>query len=148
MIRKAQPQDKEIYLELAREFYNSEAVLHPVPEEHLLRTYNEFVRSEVYTECFILEKDGETAGYALIAKTFSQEAGGLTVWIEELYIRPEFRSKGLGRSFFAFLLENRPAARYRLEVEPENERAVALYGSLGFTALPYGQMVADNGLKL
>ena len=55
---------------------------------------------------------------------------------------------GLGREFFSFLHKNRPAARYRLEVEPDNERAIALYSSLGFTVLPYGQMIADNGLKL
>ena len=65
------------------------------------------------------------------------------MWIEEIYTKPEFRGKGLGGEFFDYLFENRPAARYRLEIEPENERAVALYRKKGFQTMPYGQMCKD-----
>ena len=101
------------------------------------------MRSDVYAECFIIEYEGAAAGFGLISKTFSQESGGLVVWIEELYIRQQFRSKGLGREFFEFLEKNRPASRYRLEIEPDNVRARALYERLGFEQLDYMQMVKD-----
>lgn len=145
MIRKIESRDKKTYMDLVKEFYSSDAVLHPVPDEYFERTFEEMMRSKIYTEGFLLEKDGVTAGYALIAKTFSQEAGGLTVWIEEIYLRPEFRSCGLGSEFFEFLEKNRPAARYRLEVEPENERAVSLYRRKGFEVLPYDQLCKEFG---
>ena len=49
------------------------------------------------------------AGYALLAKTFSQEAGGLVVWLDEMYVRPAYRSKGLGPSVSPSSSGNLPA---------------------------------------
>lgn len=141
MVRKITPEDRELYISMSREFYDTDAVFEAVPETHFELTFNEMMRSDVYAEGFIFEFEGTAVGYALIAKTFSQEAGGLQVWIEELYVRPEYRSKGLGGEFFSYLESHIPAARYRLEIEPENERAIALYKAKGYTVLPYGQMI-------
>lgn len=73
---------------------------HPVPDSYLEKTFEECMKSDTYAELFILEWEGEIAGYGLIAKTFSQEAGGMVYWLEELYILEEYRSKGLGRGVF------------------------------------------------
>ena len=82
----------------------------------------------------------------MIAKTFSQEAGGYVWWIEEVYIREKFRSRGLGREFFRYLEEQKgkEVTRLRLEVEEENTRAVSLYERLGYEVLDYVQMVKDK----
>ena len=143
MIRKLQQSDREVYMKMAAEFYASDAVWHDIPKENLEKTFSELMRSDEYAECFVFEDGDTVVGYALLAKTFSQEAGGLVIWIEELYLSPESRGKGFGGKFFDFLFQNRPAARYRLEIEPENERAVALYRKKGFEIMPYGQMVKD-----
>ena len=143
MIRKIENKDREFYLKSVGEFYNSDAVLHPVPPENFEKTFEELMQSDLYAEAFILEQDGEPKGYALLAKTFSQEAGGLTIWVEELYVLPDFRGKGLGSEFFEYLFKNRPAKRYRLEIEPENEGAVKLYKRYGFKDFPYGQMIKE-----
>ena len=76
-----------------------------------------------------------------------QEAGGLTVWLDEFYVREKYRGKGLGKSFLDFFLEiySGKAARLRLETEPDNKRAAALYASYGFTPLDYRQMVVEYG---
>ncbi len=144
MIRKLNKDDKELYFELVDEFYHSPAVIHAVDNMNYSRTFEELMRSDVYTECFIIEYDGNVAGFALISKTFSQEAGGLVVWIEEVYIRDSYRSKGLGSEFFEYIEKNRPAARYRLEIEPDNIRARTLYERLGYKKLDYSQMVKDK----
>ena len=47
----------------------------------------------------------------------------------------------MGTAFFAWLLENRPAARYRLETEPDNVRAKALYRRQGFEFLNYESFI-------
>lgn len=143
MIRKIERTDREAYLKMAWDFYHSDAVEHPVPKEFLERTFDELMRSDAYAEGLILEYEGHTAGYGLLAKTFSREAGGMVCWIEELYVKPEFRSHGLGREVFA-RLENAGYARLRLEVEPENVRAVRLYERMGYRILPYQQMIRGN----
>ena len=143
-IRKITAADRAVYLQLSEEFYHSEAVLHPVPSEYFERSFEEMMRSDEYLLCYLLERDGETIGYALLAKTWSVEAGGAVVWLEELYLRPDYRGQGLGSVFLAFMTREIPAERYRLEVEPDNHRAKALYGRYGFEVLPYQQMKRGN----
>lgn len=145
MIRKIAPGDREEYLKMAAEFYRSDAVLHPVPESHFARAFDEMMRSGDALIGLIFEEDGKRAGYALLCGSYSQEAGGRVVWIDEIYLRPEFRGRGLGKAFFAALPKLAPAARYRLEIEPDNARAEKLYRALGFQPLGYKQMVRDEG---
>lgn len=149
MIRKMRSEDKKTYMEMAREFYHSDAVLHPVPDTYFERTADEALRSDVYAEIFLFECENEAAGYGLIAKTYSQEAGGMVWWIEEVYVREAFRSKGIGREFFAYLdkVKSSAVTRMRLEVEEDNTRAVALYKKLGYKPLEYAQMIKDAPLK-
>ena len=144
-IRKIERKDKEIYLSMAKDFYASDAVLIHVGEDHFRSAFEELMRSDTYLECFIFEWDGAVAGYALLVKTYSQEAGGLAIWIDELYVSPQFRGRGIGHEFFSYLYRTRPGdvRRFRLEVEKENEGAVKLYRSLGFSPLPYDQMIVD-----
>lgn len=139
-VRKITPSDKEMFIEMSREFYHSPAVLHDIDEKNHFAAFDELMRSDVYLEGFILELSGETAGYALLNKMYSREAGGAVVWVEELYVRPEFQGHGVGSAFFEYLEKTVPAARYRLEIEPDNLRAKALYERMGYEVLTYEQM--------
>ncbi len=141
--RKIQEKDKEIFFALSEEFYNSPAVLASIKKEYHENAFNELMRSRDYLECYIIENDGNVAGFGLLNIAYCHEAGGKIVWIEELYIRQEYRGQGIGRQFFAFIEKNHPAKRYRLEVEKENERAVSLYKRLGYDFLGYDQMIKD-----
>lgn len=145
MIRELKQEDRELYLKMAHDFYHSPAVLHPVPDSYFERTFEECINGGTYVRAFILEYEGQPAGYGLIAKTFSQEAGGYVYWLEELYILEEFRSKGLGSEFFAYVEEHKEEGvlRFRLEVEEDNTRAAALYERLGYKPLNYKQMMKE-----
>ena len=145
MIRSIEEKDRAVFIEMAREFYSTDAVERSIPYEYHERTFKELMDSDVYAFCYMLEYNGAAAGYALMAKTFSQEAGGYVVWIDEVYVRPEYKSKGLFKGFFSYLKTNigDKTARIRLEVESDNVRAISLYESIGFRKLDYGQMVMD-----
>ena len=142
--RKINQTDRAEFLAMSREFYASDAVLHPVPEEYHARAFEELMKEDIYLECYIMEADGKTVGFALLTKTYSREAGGLNIWVDELYLRPEYRGLGAGSAFFAYLEQTHPAARYRLETEPENERAQKLYRRMGYRDLPYLQMIKGS----
>ena len=144
MIRKINKTDKDFYINSVKAFYSSDAVMHNIPDEYITKTFDELMNSETYAQCYIFEKDEKRVGYALLAKTFSQEAGGEVLWIDEIFILPEFRFKGLGSEFFAFLKENSNAARLRLEFCPSNEKAIEVYKRQGFQPLKYGQMIFER----
>lgn len=146
MFRPIQENDREIYLAMCRRFYDSDAVLEPVPGSRFEKTFDLLMKGTPFADAFVFTEGETVVGYALLAHTWSQEAGGEVVWIEEIYLEPEARGKGYGSEFFRFLeTEFAPRAkRFRLEVEKENEGAVSLYEKLGFEFFPYDQMRKDR----
>ena len=144
MIRPLRKEDKELFFTLTREFYTPPAVLRPISDGHRERTWAELMRPDSVLECCIFEQDGQAAGYTLLIRSFSQEAGGPILWVDELYVRPAFRSRGLARELLRSLMARDDLAGLRLEVEPENPRAAELYRRLGFEALPYRPMIWIN----
>ncbi|MBR5329814.1 MAG: GNAT family N-acetyltransferase [Firmicutes bacterium] len=143
MIRKIEKKDREFFLAMTKEFYASEAVWRDIPDQYRIDTFEELMRSDQYTEGFIFEEDGKQVGYALCAKTWSQECGGIVVWIDEIMVIPEYRSQGLTTQFFSYIQKAMPAARYRLETEPENEAAARLYKRMGYEFCPYVQWLKE-----
>ena len=142
MIRKFVPEDREDYIRFSTEFYNSSAVDKPVPKEHFEQGFDEMMRSDVYVQGYMLVCDGNNVGYCVTMKTYSVEAGGITIWIDELFVLEEYRSKGLDRELFKYIEENgdKKLRRIRLEVELENGRAISLYKKMGFEPAPYDGM--------
>lgn len=142
MIRKFVPEDREDYIRFSTEFYNSSAVDKPVPREHFEQGFDEMMRSDVYVQGYMLVCDGNNVGYCVTMKTYSVEAGGITIWIDELFVLEQYRSKGLGRELFKYIEENgdKKLRRIRLEVELENGRAISLYKKMGFEPAPYDGM--------
>lgn len=145
MIRPIEAKDRTVYLSMARKFYDSDAVLSPVPTENFEKTFDLLLKGTPFADAFVFEENETVVGYALLARTWSQEAGGETLWIEEIYLEPDARGKGYGSAFFRFLEEEYApeAKRFRLEVEKENEGAVSLYQRMGFAFFPYDQMKKD-----
>lgn len=136
--------DWELYSHYADVFYHTDAVNAPVPAENYRATFDEMLLRDTYVEGYIFEYEDVPCGFALLSKTFSQEAGGLSITIEEIYIDPAYRSKGLATDFFEWLKRESGAMRLRLEVEDYNVGAKKLYERMGFELLPYLQMVIDR----
>lgn len=130
------------YLRFAQAFYRSDAVDHPIPLAHMERTFDAILEGSPYLAGYLFTHQGEPAGYALLMRSWSQEAGGPVVWVDELYVDSAFRGHGLGGAFLKALPDLFPgAAGFRLELEPDNTGARALYARLGFQPLWYDQMI-------
>ena len=145
MIRDFMEKDREDYIRLSDAFYHSSAVMHAIPKENFEETFRQIMQKNPYARGLIIEHEGKTAGYALLALTYSNEVAGLVVWPEEVYIDPAFQGHGLGTGLFRFLereYEGR-VKRFRLEVTSVNEGAIRLYKKLGYESFDYLQMVKD-----
>ena len=80
-----------------------------------------------------------------LTQCYSAEVGGRCVFLEEIFLKEEYRRRGLGAQVMAWLEQEYPAARrFRLEVTQANQGAVHLYQKAGYTFLRYEQMVLDK----
>lgn len=78
----------------------------------------------------IAETSARVAGFALCTWSFSTWEARPGIWLDDLYIRPDFRSHGFGRAMLAEL-GSRTSGRVEWEVRAGNERAEAFYQRLG-----------------
>lgn len=139
-IRDMTIQDKASVLEMMQVFYASPAVFTNGSEEIFLNDIENCINNNPYLEGYIIENSNGILGYAMVAKSFSTEFGKPCFWIEDLYIKDQYRGLGLGKTFFDFIAKKYTDCIFRLEVEEENERAIKLYKKCGFTVLPYMEM--------
>lgn len=121
-------------------FYASPAVLSNGSAEIFENDIENCVNDSPYLEGYIFEEDNKIKGYAMVAKSFSTEFGKPCIWIEDLYVKDEFRRQGIGTMFFEFIGKKYEGYVQRLEVEEENKRALAVYEKCGFEELPYMEM--------
>lgn len=86
----------------------------------------------------VLEVDGQLSGYALLIAFWSNELGGDICEVDELFVVPELRSQGHGKSLFDAISQGdlwpTPIAGIALGVTLDNVRARRLYERLGFVA--------------
>ncbi|MBE6943875.1 MAG: GNAT family N-acetyltransferase [Ruminococcaceae bacterium] len=131
---------REAVLSMMRVFYTSPAVATNGSEEIFNADIDTCVSDSPYLEGFVFSEDGVLAGYAMIAKSFSTEYGVPCIWIEDIYITPEYRGHGIASRFFSYLDEKFPGCLFRLEVEDENLPAIHTYRKNGFSEWPYKEM--------
>ena len=139
-IRLMEKNDKPSVVEMMRVFYASPAVLSNGSDEIFEADIDNCVGDSPYIEGYIFEDTDNVQGYAMVAKSFSAEFGKPCIWIEDLYVKDEYRKMGVGSSFLRYIEEKYAGSLFRLEVEAENEGAVKLYKRCGYEVLPYMEM--------
>lgn len=140
-IRTMVKEDKGCVMEMMRDFYTSPAVWSNGSEEIYSSDIDHCTGECPFLEGYIFQDDQERIqGYAMVAKSFSTEFGKHCMWIEDLYIKQEYRGTGIGSLFLEFIEKKYKGAILRLEVEEENEKAVKVYKKCGYDVLPYMEM--------
>ena len=84
---------------------------------------------------WLAERQGRAVAIFLANRVVSVERGGFTLWVEELYVVPEERRRGVARALLARLCDEARRQGVRaveLEVVSTQAAAFALYRALGF----------------
>jgi len=127
--------------------------------EHLLDTVKiqeadikKYVFEKKLIEVVIGEYDGTPAGFALFFHNFSTFVGKPGIFIEDIFVKPEFRGKGLGKIFFSFLAKiavERDCGRLEWLCLNWNEPSIKFYKSQGAQAMDEWSTyrVTGDGIK-
>ena len=133
MIRTAGPGEAPLVLGLMREFYAFE---HLTFDETRARTaLARLLADPSLGRVFLIVEENEVAGYVVLAFGYSLEFHGRDAFVDELFLRPAFRGRGLGRDVLAFVEQQcreQGVSALHLEVERKNTGAQAFYRRLGF----------------
>lgn len=144
--RDLTPEDHDLVVPMVQVFYRSDAVDHPVDAAILERSFQDAASpAEPLLRGLLIQWEDKPAGYMYLTQCYSAEVGGRCVFLEEIFLKEEYRRRGLGAQVMAWLEQEYPAARrFRLEVTQANQGAVSLYQKAGYTFLRYEQMVLDK----
>jgi GNAT superfamily N-acetyltransferase len=133
VIRPAVLADVPVLLELVRELAAYEKASDAVETTEEMLAAALFGPSPV-ASCSVAVVDGTVVGFALWYVTFSTWKGLPGLWLEDLFVRPAARGRGLGRDLLAALAGicvERGWARFEWWVLDWNTDAQGFYGSLG-----------------
>jgi GNAT superfamily N-acetyltransferase len=133
VIRRARPDDVPAMYRLVRDLAEYERALHEVTgtEQHLRES---LFGPDPAVFAHVAEHDGRVAGFALWFLNYSTWLCRHGIYLEDLYVSPEFRGKGLGKALLAELAAlcvQRGYGRLEWWVLDWNEPALGFYRSLG-----------------
>ncbi|TXI47865.1 MAG: GNAT family N-acetyltransferase [Lysobacter sp.] len=149
-IRPATPADTALILALIRELAEYEKLAHEaVADEAGLaaQLFGPTPRAEV----LIVEVEGKPAGFALFFHNFSTFVGKPGLYLEDLFVRPAFRGRGLGKRLMVRLAQiavERDCGRFEWSVLDWNTPAIDFYRSLGAVGMDDWTVQRVSGVAL
>ena len=132
-IREAIPGDEVAILGFIRELAEYENLLHEVVATEADLCEALFAENSV-AHALIVEVDGQPVAFALYFYNFSTFAGRKGIYLEDLYVQPEFRGKGIGRSLLkklAGIAVQEGCARFEWAALDWNQPAIDVYTGIG-----------------
>ena len=130
--RTAERKDTALILQLIKELADYEKMLDEiVADEATLETW---IFDKQKAEVIFALKDGKEVGFALFFHNFSTFLGRAGIYLEDLYVRPEFRGKGYGKAILkklASIAVERGYERLEWWCLDWNKPSIDFYLSLG-----------------
>lgn len=138
LIRPAERHDLGAVIGLIRQLAEFERL--PGPDEAAAARFSaDFLRSDPRFELLVAEARSEVVAYALYFMTYSTFLARPSLFLEDLFVRPEQRSRGIGAALLRRLgrvAAERGCGRFEWAVLDWNLRARSFYTSLGARLLP------------
>jgi GNAT superfamily N-acetyltransferase len=132
-IRPGEPADVPVVADLIRQLAQFEKLEDQVVLTEELLTAGLF-GPRPYAEVLLAEEDGKPVGFALFFHSFSTFLARPGMYLEDLFVLPDHRSRGIGRSLLAHLARiaiERGCGRLEWAVLNWNREAIRFYESLG-----------------
>lgn len=133
LVRPVATDDLPALLSRIRDFYDGFGFRwDEVRKEGLIRA---LMHQPEVGRIWVVELDGQVAGYALVAFCFSLEFDGRTAVLDEFYLAPEFRGQGRGSQVLIAVeraMQQEGIQVIRLEVDDTHGRAAGLYARQGY----------------
>ena len=132
-IRSAEIKDSEIILKLIKELSAYEKLSHTVINNEVLLKENLFGKRK-FAEVLIADFENQPVGFALFFHNYSTFVGKPGIYLEDLYVKPEMRGKGIGKALFLELIKiakERDCGRVEWSVLNWNKSAIDFYKSMG-----------------
>lgn len=132
-LEQASPSDLDHLLALTREFYAGERL--PYDEAVLRRAYAALWTEPLHGAVWLAWDGDELAGYGVLACGFSLEYRGRDAFVDELYVRLDWRNRGIGSRILDAMEEEcrrQGIAALHLEVDHDNPAGLRLYRRRGF----------------
>jgi GNAT superfamily N-acetyltransferase len=136
-IRRARPDEAGVVLALVRELAEYEKLLHEVEATDAMIA-DALFGAHPRLFCDIAEWNGEVAGFAVWFINFSTFSGRSGIYLEDLFVRPAFRGKGIGKALLSHLAKECVTnnwSRLQWSVLDWNAPSIAFYKSLGAVLL-------------
>jgi GNAT superfamily N-acetyltransferase len=136
-IRRARPDEAGLVLSLVRELAEYEKLLHEVEATQTMIA-DALFDANPRLFCDIAECDGEVAGFAVWFINFSTFSGRSGIYLEDLFVRPALRGKGIGKALLSHLARECIAngwSRLQWSVLDWNTPSIEFYKSLGAVML-------------
>lgn len=124
------PQDYDALCSMIFHLYEDEG--EPMTASKIQKTIQQAQHAPEYLQIKLLKEEAMPIGYAILSAFWSNEYGGMVLIIDELYILPAYRNKGIATHFLNELTNSQKYVAYSLEVFAQNTSALALYKRLGF----------------
>ena len=120
-------------IELMGEFYAESGF--PLPVVNARRAFETLLSDPRLGGVWIATTDEGPAGYVVLTLAFGMEYGGLRGFIDDLFVRPRVRGRGVAAALLAAMTEDCRARGVRslnVEVGPENDAGRSVYARAGF----------------
>ncbi len=133
VVRKARPEDCGALFELIKALADYEKLTHLVTGNALALAEHLF-GSPNYAEAILAEADGKMAGFALFFSNYSTFLTKPGIYLEDIFVLPEYRSRGIGKAMLlkvAQIAAARDCGRLEWSVLDWNEPAIGFYVRMG-----------------
>ena len=136
-IRRVRPGEAGLVLDFVRELAEYEKLIHEV-EATEADIADALFGHDPRLFCALAEWNGEAVGFAVWFLNFSTFSGRHGIYLEDLYVRPSHRGKGLGKALLVYLAKecvDNGWSRLQWAVLDWNAPSIAFYKSLGAVML-------------